>query len=328
VIISGDIGGTKCNLAAYSDQSGTLKPVFRQRYATRNFSSFEQLIETFLQSAIPCVPNQTVIAAGFGVPGTVVDGRLHAAHIPWVLDGASLASRLKLPRERVVLMNDLVATARGLKKLALEDFLYLNRGVDHPEDNIAVIAAGTGLGEAVLYWDGHGHRAAPSEGGAADFAPRSDREIALLTFLKKRLTRVSCEELFSGRGFRPIHQFLAPDICHASFDRAAGESAQEITQNALTGACAACVETLDFWTDAFGAESGNLALRVLAYGGVYLAGGIAVKILPLLQKSTFCSAFADKGPLGPILQNIPIAVVLSEDAPMLGAAYAALSAAS
>lgn len=328
MIISGDIGGTKCNLAAYSDQSGTLKPVFRQRYATRNFSSFEQLIETFLQSAIPCVPNQTVIAAGFGVPGTVVDGRLHAAHIPWVLDGASLASRLKLPRERVVLMNDLVATARGLKKLALEDFLYLNRGVDHPEDNIAVIAAGTGLGEAVLYWDGHGHRAAPSEGGAADFAPRSDREIALLTFLKKRLTRVSCEELFSGRGFRPIHQFLAPDICHASFDRAAGESAQEITQNALTGACAACVETLDFWTDAFGAESGNLALRVLAYGGVYLAGGIAVKILPLLQKSTFCSAFADKGPLGPILQNIPIAVVLSEDAPMLGAAYAALSAAS
>jgi len=110
------------------------------------------------------------------------------------------------------------------------------------------------------------------------------------------------------------------------FDRAAGESAAEITQNALTGACAACVETLEFWTDAFGAESGNLALRVLAYGGVYLAGGIAVKILPLLRKSSFCTAFADKGPLSPILQNIPIAVVLNEDAPILGAAYAALGA--
>ncbi len=223
-------------------------------------------------------------------------------------------------------MNDLVATARGLQRLEREDILYLNRGVDHPEDNIAVIAAGTGLGEAVLYWDGHGHRAAPSEGGSADFAPRSDREIAFLTFLKKRLTRVSCEELFSGRGFRPIHEFLAPDIRHDSFAGAAGESAQEITQNALTAACPVCVETLDFWTDAFGAESGNLALRVLAYGGVYLAGGIAVKILPLLQKSTFCTAFADKGPLGPILKNIPIAVVLNEDAPILGAAYAALHA--
>src|SRR5262249_46378902 len=141
-------------------------------------------------------------------------------------------------------------------------------------------------------------------------------------------TRVSCEELFSGRGFRPIHEFLAPDIRHDSFSGAAGESAQEITGNALSGSCAACVETLDFWTDAFGAESGNLALGVLAYGGVYLAGGISVKILPLLQKSTFVSAFTDKGALvGPILKNIPIAVVLNEDAPILGAAYAALHAA-
>ena len=326
MIISGDIGGTKSNLAAFVDNSGVLKLVYKQRYATRDFSSFEQLIETFAGEALPSVPGRSVTGAGFGVPGTVVDGRLHAAHVPWVLDAASLAARLHLPRERVVLMNDLVATARGLNKLAPEDFLYLNRGVDHPEENKAVIAAGTGLGEAVLYWDGHGHRAAPSEGGSADFAPRSDREIAFLSFLKKRLPRVSCEELFSGRGFRPIHEFLAPDLRHASFDRAAGESAQEITQNALTGACAACVETLDFWTDAFGAESGNLALRVLAYGGVFLAGGIAVKILPLLQKSTFCTAFADKGPLAPILKNIPIAVVLNEDAPVLGAAYADLAA--
>lgn len=326
MIISGDIGGTKCNLAAYLDYSGTLKLVFKQRYVTRDFSSFEHLIKTFAEHALSSVPHRAVAAAGFGVPGTVVDGRLHAAHIPWVLDAASLAARLKLPRERVVLMNDLVATARGLQRLGPEDILYLNRGVDHPQDNIAIIAAGTGLGEAVLYWDGHGHRAAPSEGGSADFAPRSDREIAFLTFLKHRLSRVSCEELFSGRGFRPIHEFLAPDVRHASFDRAAGESAAEITQNALTGACSACVETLEFWTDAFGAESGNLALRVLAYGGVYLAGGIAVKILPILQKSSFCTAFADKGPLSPILQNIPIAVVLNEDAPILGAAYAALHA--
>jgi glucokinase len=325
MLISGDIGGTKSHLVAYDEQHGKLSVVARKRYATRDFSSFEALVAAFRHEAAGSSPSATVNAAGFGVPGTVVDGRLHAAHIPWTLDSASLAASLGLPREHIVLMNDLVATARGLQKLEAKDLCYLNRGVDHPGENVAVIAAGTGLGEAVLYWDGRGHRAAPSEGGSADFAPRSDREIAFLTFLKKRLSRVSCEELFSGRGFRPIHEFLAPDVRHESFSKAAGESAQEITHNALNGSCPVCVETLDFWTDAFGAESGNLALRVLAYGGVYLAGGIALKILPLLQKSTFCTAFADKGQLSGLLANIPIAVVLNEDAPLLGAAHAALT---
>jgi glucokinase len=325
MIIAGDIGGTKSQLVAYDETGRNLAVVARHRYATRDFSSFEKLVEEFSRRAFGSSAPGPINAAGFGVPGTVVDGRLHAVHVPWELDSVSLAASMGLPGERVVLMNDLVATARGLQKLEPQDLHYLNRGVDHATENIAVIAAGTGLGEAVLYWDGHGHRAAPSEGGAADFAPRADREIAFLTFLKKRLTRVSCEELFSGRGFRPIHEFLAPDVRHSSFDKPAAESAQEITHHALAGDCPACVETLDFWTDAFGAESGNLALRVLAYGGVYLAGGIAVKILPLLQKSTFCQAFADKGQLAPLLANIPIAVVLNEDAPLLGAAHSALT---
>lgn len=326
MIISGDIGGTKCNLVAYDLRQGALARVAQRRYVTRDFSSFEQLIEAFSSHALGASDAKQVEAAGFGVPGTVVDGRLHAAHIPWVLDSAALASKLRLSRDHIVLMNDLVATARGLRHLAARDFLYLNRGVDHPEENVAVIAAGTGLGEAVLYWDGRGHRAAPSEGGSADFAPRSDQEIAFLTFLKKRLPRVSCEELFSGRGFRPIHEFLGPDLQHASFSQPAAESAQEIAQNALSGSCQTCVDTLDFWTDAFGSEAGNLALRVLAYGGVYLAGGIAVKILPLLQRSNFCRSFSNKGQLSAILANIPIAVVLNEEAPLLGAAHAALSA--
>src|SRR5882724_11026762 len=325
MLIAGDIGGTKSQLVAYDESGSKLEVVARKRYATRDFSSFERLVEEFSRHAFGPSQHKQIAAAGFGVPGTVVDGRLHALHVPWMLDAASLASSLGIPRERVVLMNDLVATARGLQKLESRDLCYLNRGVDHPEENIAVIAAGTGLGEAVLYWDGRGHRAAPSEGGSADFAPRSDREIAFLTFLKKRLSRVSCEELFSGRGFRPIHEFLAPDVRHDSFSKPAAESAQEITQNALAATCPVCVETLEFWTDAFGAESGNLSLRVLAYGGVYLAGGIAVKILPLLQKSTFVQAFADKGPLASLLANIPIAVVLNEDAPLLGAAHSALT---
>src|SRR5258708_37223431 len=217
MIIAGDIGGTKSHLLAYVEEHGKLSAVARKRYVTRDFSSFEKLVEEFCGHAFASSQTKTIDAAGFGVPGTVVDGRLHAAHIPWALDAASLAASLGIPRERVVLMNDLVATARGLQKLQPQDLCYLNRGIDHPEENIAVIAAGTGLGEAVLYWDGRGHRAAPSEGGSADFAPRSDREIAFLTFLKKRLPRVSCEELFSARGFPPIPQLLAPAIPHHSF---------------------------------------------------------------------------------------------------------------
>ena len=331
MILAGDVGGTKCNLGLFEERGPSLHLVMQRRYATGEFACLEELIERFFRECAQesgAAIQGNIDAAGFGVAGAMVEGRLVSNNIPWELSATALAGKLHLDLEQLVLINDLVATAYGLVHLTPQDFLVLNSGAPQFNGNQALIAAGTGLGEAMIFWDGRQHRASPSEGGSADFAPRSDREIAFLTFLKKRLTRVSCEELFSGRGFRPIHEFLAPDIRHASFERAAGESAQEITQNALTGSCPACVETLDFWTDAFGAESGNLALRVLAYGGVYLAGGIAVKILPLLQKSTFCTAFADKGPLGPILENIPIAVVLNEDAPILGAAYAALRAAS
>lgn len=194
--------------------------------------------------------------------------------------------------------------------------------------NQALIAAGTGLGEAMIFWDGHQLRASPSEGGAADFAPRTEREIQLLRFLKEGMERVSCEEIFSGRGFRKLHEFLNPSVVHPTFQDPEGASASEITHNALAGTCPVCVETLDWWIDAFGAEAGNLALRVLAYGGVYFAGGIVLKILSKLQRSNFCGSFADKGRLKAMLSNIPISVVLNEDAPLLGAAHQALSTVS
>lgn len=330
MIIAGDIGGTKCNLAAFEEEPGkTLHLVFQQRYATRDFTEFEQLVGHFCQE-VASKQNMSggkITAAGFGFPGTVVIGRLHAFNLPWELDATSLAHILSLPVENVVLVNDLVATACGLDKLVPEDFLVLNPGVAQPDGNKALIAAGTGLGEAILYWDGRHHRASASEGGAADFAPRTEREIGLLVFLKQRLSRVSCEQLFSGRGFRNIHEFLGPSVRHSTFTGAPADSAREITQNALDGTCPVCVETLDLWTEAFGAEAGNLALRVLAYGGVYLAGGIAVKILPVLERGRFCKAFAEKGPMTEILARIPIAVILNENAPVLGAAYQALASA-
>jgi glucokinase len=327
LILAGDIGGTKCNLAAFEEHGGTLEVIFQNRFATQDFSSFEQLIETFLTQSIPArdaIAAQRITAAGFGVAGTVVDGHLHAINLPWELNAEGLARTLNLNVHDIVFMNDVAATASGLDQLPREDFLVLNEGIQRPDANKALIAPGTGLGEAILFWDGRRHRVSPSEGGAADFAPRTDREIALLKYLKQSLPRVTCEEVFSGRGFQRIHHFLDSNACHSPASGAACDSARAITQNALAGTCPVCVETLDFWIDAFGAEAGNFALRVLAYGGIYLAGGIVLKIPGKLQRSSFCESFADKFPLGPVLARMPISVVLNENAPVLGAAYEAL----
>jgi len=328
MILAGDIGGTKCNLAAFAQRGATIELIFQNRYATRDFSSFEQLVDAFRQEASQhgdMESNAHFVAAGFGVAGTVLDGRLHAINLPWILDTAALAAKLGLRVEDIVLINDLVATACGIDKLPPHDFLALNEVVSQPRANKALIAAGTGLGEAMLFWDGTRYHAAPSEGGAADFAPRSDREVQLLNFLKQRLPRVSCEEVFSGRGFRRIHEFLDASVTHGSFEELAGDSAREITQNAIARTCPVCMQTLDLWIDSFGSEAGNLALRVLAYGGVYLAGGIALKVLSKLREGSFARSFAAKAPLTSVLARIPIFVILNEDAPLLGAAYEAYS---
>lgn len=328
MIIAGDIGGTKCNLAAFEEQGTELRLVARQRYATTDYPSFEKVLLQFREELRKQAPAPTHIrAAGFGVPGTVVDGRLYSFNLVWTVESASLAAALNLPAKDVVLLNDLVATACGVDRLSPSDFLPLKQGIPDPQGNKAIIAAGTGLGEAVLYWDGQGHRPAPSEGGSADFAPRDERETRLLLYLKQNLPRVSCEDIFSGRGFRKLHEFLDPTVSHSTFGEPAAASASEITHNAINGGCPVCVEVLDWWIDMFGAEAGNLALRVLAYGGVFLAGGIAVKILPRLKESSFCQSFANKGPMTEILSRIPISVMLNEDAPVLGAAYRALAVA-
>ena len=330
MILAGDIGGTKCNVAVFQESGAALQLVAKRRFATSEFASLEELLDRFFpecaREAGARLESQ-IVAAGFGVAGAVVDGRLVANNIPWELTASALAAKLRLDPEHLVLINDLVATAYGLAHLAPQDFLVLNAGAPQFNGNQALIAAGTGLGEAMIFRDGSQHRASPSEGGSADFAPRTEREIQLLQFLKRRLPRVSCEEIFSGRGFRKLHEFLDPAVVHPTFELAESASASEITQNALAGACPVCVEVLDWWIDAFGAEAGNLALRVLAYGGVYFAGGIVLKILPRLQQSSFCRAFADKGPLSSMLSNIPISVVLNEDAPLLGAAHQALGTA-
>lgn len=328
MILAGDIGGTKCNVALFAVDGSSLRFLFGRRYRTADFAALEILLDKFFLESNALTggnPATDITAAGFGVAGAVIDGRLVANNIPWNLTVSALRNKLGLGPDQLVLMNDLAATADGLGYLRPEDFQVLNQGIPQFNGNQALIAAGTGLGQAMIFWDGRQHRVSSSEGGAADFAPRTEREIGLLQFLKQRLPRVSCEEIFSGRGFRTLHEFLNPGMQHPSFQEPEGASAGEITQNALAGTCPVCMEVLDWWIDSFGAEAGNLALRVLAYGGVYFAGGIVLKILPKLQQSTLCRSFADKGRLSPVLSNIPISVILNEDAPLLGAAHKALS---
>jgi glucokinase len=200
----------------------------------------------------------------------------------------------------------------------------LNPGTPEPGGTRALIAAGTGLGQAILAWDGSRYRVVPSEGGHSDFAPHTEQQIELLRFMRRRYPQVSFELILSGRGFRTIHEFIDPSVKHPSFADPDADPAPEITQNGLNKSCPVCVETLDLWTDIYGAEAGNLALKVLSLGGMYVAGGIAVKILDKMKDGTFFNSFRDKWHFEKLLQNIPVSVILNENAPQLGAAYEAL----
>jgi glucokinase len=225
----------------------------------------------------------------------------------------------------MLLLNDLVAAASSLAHLQPSDLLQLNEGSSEPRAPKALIAAGTGLGEAILFWDGSRYRVSPSEASLTDFAPRNDRELLLVQSLRQRMPRVSTEEIVSGRGFRAIHQIIFPGVYHPFFDEPGVDPAALITQQAFAESCPACVETLQIWMEAYGAEAGNMALRILPFGGVYITGGIALKILPKLKQGSFVRVFSDKAKLSTQLAKIPIYVVLNEDAPVLGAAYEALA---
>ena len=326
MIIAGDVGGTKCNLALFSEKDGKLEIVFRQRFASKDFAKFDLIIKEFARQAGAHLNGHKVRAAGFGVAGPVINNRIHATNLPWVIDAETLSSELGV--KTIALMNDLGAWGHSLEHLAPEDLVVLNKGNAVPGASRALLAAGTGLGESILFWDGTRYRVVPSEGGHSDYAPHTDQQIELLRFMRKRYPQVSWELILSGRGFRTLHEFLSTTVKHPIFDDPDADPAPFITKTGLANECPVCVQTLDLWTEIYGAEAGNLALRVLAYGGVFLAGGIAVKILPKLKESSFCRSFANKGPMTEILSRIPISVILNEDAPVLGAAHRALSVAN
>jgi glucokinase len=326
MILAGDIGGTKCSLAIFQPNGSGLKRVAQYRYINRDYAHvpFENVLEDFLKKISANetrVSRDDITVAAIGGAGAVAEGKFHSVTMPWEIEQRAVANTLQL--ERVIFINDLHAWALGLPHLGPKDFLLLNAGKEHRGATQALIAAGTGLGEAMMFWDGKQYRVAPSEGGEADFSPASDREIDLVRFLKKKLPRVNTEAIVAGRGFVAIHEFLDASVRHASFDSRESDPAREITQNALGNKCRVCKDALDMWIAAYGSEAGNLALRALALGGLYVAGGIALKILPKMQDGMFLRAFLEKGNYSHILKSIPIRIVLNEDAPLLGAAYQA-----
>lgn len=323
MILAGDVGGTKCNLALFSEKDGKLTPVFKQRFASKEFAQFDRIVREFSRQAASHLSSDRILAAGFGIAGPVINNSVRATNLPWTIESTSLAKELNV--EHVVLLNDLGATGHSIEHLPAEEFCNLNPGKPEPGGTRALLAAGTGLGQSILVWDDNRYRVVPSEGGHSDFAPHSEQQIELLRFMRRRYPQVSWELILSGRGFRTLHEFLSSSVKHASFDDPDADPAPEITQNGLAKTCPVCVETLDLWTAIYGAEAGNLALKVLALGGVYVAGGIAVKILEKIKDGTFLKAFKDKWKFEGLMNNIPVSVVLNENAPLMGAAYEALA---
>jgi glucokinase len=321
VILAGDVGGTKCNLALFAENNGRLEFVFRERFASKEFAQFDYIIREFARRAAPHLGGEKIRAAGFGVAGPVINNRIHATNLPWIVDADTLAREVGV--KSVVLVNDLGATGHSLEHLPPEDFCVLNPGTPVPGATLALLAAGTGLGEGILFWDGNRYKVVPSEGGHSDYSPRTDQQVELLKFMRHRYRQVSWELILSGRGFRTLHEFLAPSVKHPIFEDPDADPAPFITKSGLDHSCPVCVEALDLWTNIYGAEAGNLALKVLALGGVYVAGGIAVKILPKMKDGTFFNVFKDKWHFEKMLLNVPVSIVLNESAPLIGAAYEA-----
>lgn len=324
-VLAGDVGGTNARLAIFDLSDDAYEPRILQTYSSREYESLEAIIKRFLDDH--AMEPQT---GCFGIPGPVQSGRAEITNLPWVVETDALESESGL--ERVALLNDLEAQAYGIDLLKPGDLVTLSEGAEPREGNRALLAAGTGLGQAGLFWDGTSHRPFACEGGHTSFAPRSELEIELLRFLERRFGHVSWERVLSGPGFVNIHDFL---IEH-KHDGASPEHVENlrkddpaaITRGAMAGTCPLCVASLELFVRFYGAEAGNLALKFLAAGGVYLGGGIAPEILSKLQGPDFMEAFLDKGRMRDLLETFPVHVITNERTALLGAARYASQLAS
>jgi glucokinase len=320
MILAGDIGGTNARLALFDPSGGKLREVAGQSFPSRKYKTLEEIVAKFV-AAHP----ERVEHACFGIAGPVRNGRSETPNLAWIVDASLLAKAANIASARLI--NDLEANAYGIAALEKSDFVVLNAGVP-AAGNAAVIAAGTGLGEAGLFWDGKHHLAFATEGGHCDFSPRDDLEAELLVYLRKRFGHASWERVVAGPGIHNIYSFLlesgrgeeppwlAEELKHA-------DPPAVISGAAMENKSELCVKTLDMFVSFYGAEAGNLALKTMAIGGMFIGGGIAPRIISKLQNPAFMRSFTAKGRMTELLQAIPVRVILNDRTALLGAARCA-----
>lgn len=348
MILAGDIGGTKTHLALFEWKTERVEPVRSETFHSRDYKSLDEMLTEFLTPPTPPTPineldhstqgstelieEQTpqeplkIDAACFGVAGPVINNHSQTTNLPWVVDGAALAKQFDIPC--VQLLNDLEAMAYGILLLRPDELEVLNAGTPPPKKQaLALLAAGTGLGESILFWDGHTYRPMPSEGGHADFAPNNDNEIELLRYLRSHYLHVSYERVLSGPGLHAIYEYLRDtkknEPTWLSEQIKAGDPAAVIAQAGLNGQAEIAKQTLDLFASIFGAEAGNLALKALSLDGVYLGGGIAPKMIAKLKDGTFMKSFTNKGRYKRLMTGMPVKVVMNQKTALLGAASVA-----
>ena len=315
-LLVGDIGGTKTNLALYSASNFVL--TIERNYQNKAFTSAEQLVRQFHQDV-----GFVASAACFGVAGAVHSGRCNMPNLGWTIDSEALSQTFTF--DRTILLNDLEATAYGIASLKPNQMLTINEGVAQADGNIALIAAGTGLGEAMLFHTSNGYQVVATEGGHADFAPRSELEIALLHHLRNEYIHVSWERVVSGPGLKNIYDFLKNSGIEIEPEWLAGRFAQGQDASAIIASCALqneaeiCTRALNLFMASYGAEAGNLALKALATGGLYIGGGIAPKIIAKFHEDAFLSSFVNKGRFSTLLANIPVKIILEPKTALVGA---------
>jgi len=316
-VLTGDVGGTSTRLGIFELRTPRPALVATRTYGTRDFASIETMTVAFLRDV--GVTPSSLSAACFGVAGPVIGDAATLTNAPVRLDARAIATSVGLAR--VALLNDLEALAYAVPVLSAEELLVLQDGRADPSGPIALIAAGTGLGEAMLHRIGERVVAKASEGGRADFAARTERDIKVLRALTRECGRAAVEHVVSGPGLVNIHKALHPEGCAARIDMTAATAPGAIADSATARTCAACVDTMELFVEAYGAQAGNLALRAVATGGVYIGGGIAPKIRGWLQTGSFLAAFRAKTPFAPLLESIPVKVILNSEAGLLGAAH-------
>jgi len=325
MILAGDVGSTKTVLALYDQESGEIKCVQKQTYVCARYQSFDQILTEFLEkSSCP-----DISSACLGVAGPIVNGDCYLTNLGWTIKQQELSRILQTPH--ACLINDLEAAAWGVLSLPGEAFFELNPGSEHTQGHIAVLAAGTGLGEAIMCWDGEIHHPIATEGGHTDFAPTNEQEIDLLKFLWENYPdHASYERLVSGEGLHNIYQFLKQSGVEPSAEiedalKSTDDAPAVIGEAGVSARDQLCRQALEMFCRIYGNEAGNLALKCLPYGGVYLAGGIAPKILSLMQEGCFIEGFLAKGRYYHILQKISVRVCLNPEVGLLGAFQKALA---